>query len=130
MRSQIAEGGTILGVPEQVKVKLELHLFAIGDAQAVSWSPDPTDIIHIVYNFHKPPKGFTGGGIRLFDVRIEDGMRRVTTSFRDMEIGDNNMLLFPENVRSAGLPVLCPTRAFADGLFVICGSLRQGPASE
>jgi Rps23 Pro-64 3,4-dihydroxylase Tpa1-like proline 4-hydroxylase len=84
----------------------------------------------MVYNFHKQPKGFMGGGIRLFDGRIENGMRRMTTSFRDMEIGDNNLLIFPDNVRSAGLPVHCPSRAFADGLFVICGSLRQGPASE
>lgn len=62
LRSQMAQGGTILGVPEQVKVKLEFHLFAIGDAQAVPWNPDPADILHIVYNFHKQPKNFTGGG--------------------------------------------------------------------
>jgi hypothetical protein len=130
LRSQLAQGGTILSVPEQVKVKLEFHLFAIGDAQVVPWNPDPTDILHMVYNFHKQPKGFTGGGVRLFDGRIENGTRRVTTSFRDMEIGDNNLLIFPENVRSAGLPVHCPTRAFADGLFAICGSLCQGYASE
>src|SRR5262249_41158745 len=55
LRSQIAQGGTILGVPEQVKVKLELRLLAIGDAQAVSWNPDPTHILHVVYHFHKPP---------------------------------------------------------------------------
>lgn len=130
LRSQLAQGGAILGVPEQVKVKLEFHLFAIGDAQAVPLNPDPADILNMVYNFHKQPKGFTGGGVRLFDERIENGTRGVTTSFRDMEIGDNNLLIFPENVRSAGLPVHCPTRAFADGLFIICGSLRQGYASE
>jgi hypothetical protein len=128
--SQMAQGGAILGVSDQPEVKLEIHLFAIGDAQAVSWDPNPADILHMVYNFHKQPKGFTGGGVRLFDGRIENGMRRATASFRDVEISDNNLLIFSGDVVGAGLPVHCPTRAFADGLFVICGSLRRGLASE
>jgi Rps23 Pro-64 3,4-dihydroxylase Tpa1-like proline 4-hydroxylase len=128
--SQIAQGGAILGVSHQAEVKLEFQLFAIGDTRAVSWDPNPADVLHMLYNFHKQPKGFTGGGVRLFDGRIENGTRRVTASFRDVETGDNDLLIFPENVLGAGLPVHCPTHAFADGLFVICGSLRQGSASD
>jgi hypothetical protein len=130
LRSQMAHGGAILGVPDRAEVELQFRLFAIGDTQAVSWDPNPADILHMMYHFHKQPKGFTGGGVRLFDGRIENGMRRATASFRDVEIGDNNLLIFPENVVGAGLPVHCPTRAFADGLFVIRGSLRRGSASE
>jgi len=130
LRSRMALGGSIVGVPEQTEIELEFRLFAIGDTQTVSWDPNPADILHMMYHFHKQPKGFTGGGIRLFDGRIENGMRRPTASFRDVEIGDNNLLIFPENVISAGLPVRCPTRSFADGLFGIRGSLRRGRSSE
>lgn len=130
LRSQMAQGGGILGVPDQVEVELQFRLFAINDTQAVSWDANPADVLHMMYHSHKQPKGFTGGGIRLFDCRTENGMRHATTSFRDVEIGDNNLLIFPEHVVSAGLPVRCPTRAFADGLFVIHGTLRRGPTGE
>ena len=128
LRSQTAYAGAILGVPDQVEVELQFRLFAIGDTQAVSWHADPAHVLHMMYHFHKQPKGFTGGGVRLFDGRMENGMRR--TGFRDVEIGDNGLLIFPEHVVSTGLPVRCPTRAFADALFVIHGTLRRGPAGE
>jgi SM-20-related protein len=130
LRSRMAHGGSIIGVPDQTEIELEFRLFAIGDTQTVSWDQNSADILHMMYHFHKQPKGFTGGGIRLFDGRIENGMKRPTASFRDVEIGDNNLLIFPENVVSAGLPVRCPTRSFADGLFGIRGSLRRGRPSE
>jgi SM-20-related protein len=128
LRSHMAHGGAILGDPDPGEFELQFRLFAIGDTQAVSWGADPARVLHMTYHFHKQPKGFTGGGVRLFDGRMENGMRR--TSFRDVEIGDNTLLIFPEHVVSTGLPVRCPTRAFADGVFVIHGILRRGPAGE
>jgi SM-20-related protein len=130
LRSQLARGVAILDIPDQAEVELRLRLFAIGDAQAVSWEPNPADVLYMMYHFYKQPKGFTGGGIRLFDGRTENGIRPAMASFRDVEIGNNDMLIFPEKVVGAGLPVRCPTRAFADGLFVVRGIMRRGPASE
>ena len=130
LRSQLTQGVAILGIPDQAEVELRLCLFAIGDTQAVCWEPNPADVVHMVYHFYKQPKGFTGGGIRLFDGRMENGMRPAMASFRDLEIGNNDMLIFPEKVVGAGLPVRCPTRAFADELFVVRGILRRGLVSE
>ena len=130
LRSQMAHGGGILGVSEQAGVEPQFRLFAISDTQAISWDPNPADLIYMMYYFHKQPKGFMGGGIRLFDGRTENGKQRAAASFRDLDIGDNGLLMFPKHVVSAGLPVRCPTRAFADGLFIICGILRGGPVSE
>jgi hypothetical protein len=65
----------------------------------------------------------------LFDSGAEGGTGPAKASFRDVEISNNAMLIFPEKIRGAGLPVRCPSRAFADGLFVVGGSLRRGPAS-
>jgi SM-20-related protein len=130
LRSYAAEGVAILRIPDQTEVELRLRLFAIGDTQAVSWEPNPADVLYLMYHFYKQPKGFTGGGIRLFDGRTGNGMRCAMTSFRDVEIGDNDVLIFPEKVVGAGLPVRCPTRAFADELFVVRGIMRRGTASE
>jgi hypothetical protein len=130
MRCKMAEGVAILGIPDQAEVELQLRLFAIGDAQTVAWERNPADVLYVMYHFYKQPKGFTGGGIRLFDGRTENGMRPAMASFRDVEIGNNDMLIFPEKVVGAGLPVRCPTRAFAEGLFVVRGIIRRGPASE
>jgi hypothetical protein len=130
LRLQLAQGVAILGTPDRAVVELELRLFAIGDAQAVSWEPNPAHVLYMMYQFYKQPKAFTGGGIRLFDGRTENGMGRAMASFRDVEIGNNEMLIFPEKVVGAGLPVRSPTRALADGLFVVRGILRLGPASE
>ena len=127
--SLLAQGAGIFGT-DHAEVELRLRLFAIGDAQAISWEPNPADVLYMMYHFYKQPKGFTGGGIRLFDGRTENGMRPAIASFRDVEIGNNDMLIFPEKVVGAGLPVRCPTRAFADGLFVVRGIMRRGPASE
>ena len=128
LRSLLAHGAGIFGT-DQAEVELQLRLFAIGDAQAVSWEPNSADVLYVLYHFYKEPKGFTGGGIRLFDSRAEGGTGPAKASFRDVEISNNAMLIFPEKVRGAGLAVRCPSRAFADGLFVVGGSLRRGPAS-
>ncbi len=128
--SQLAHGSVILGVFEQAEVRPQFRLLAIGDTQAVSWDPNPADILYMMYHFHKQPKGFMGGGIRLFDGRTENGKRCAAASFRDLEIGDNDLLIFPAHVVNAGLPVRCPTRNFVDELFVIRGTLCRGSASE
>lgn len=40
-------------------------------------------------------------------------------SFRDVEIADNALLIFPGQVVNAGLPVRCEAHAFADRLFAL-----------
>src|SRR5262249_12605138 len=129
LRSVLAQSVGIFAIADQTEVDLRLRLFAIGDAQTVSWEPNPADVLYVLYHFYKEPKGCTGGGVRLFDSRADDGIGPAKASFRDVEISNNAMLIFPEKVRGAGLPVRCPTHAFADGLFVVGGSLRRGPAS-
>ena len=76
----------------------------------------------LVYHFHKDPKAFTGGGVRLFDGDIEDSDYG-RAAFRDVEISDNAALIFPGDVVRAGLPVYCASGAFTDSLFVLQGSL-------
>jgi SM-20-related protein len=108
---------------------IESKLFALGDAQALPTAARPEDVLTFVYHFHKSPRAFTGSGVRLFDGQTDNGMLRASDSFRDLEIKDNALLVFPSYVVCAGLPVHCPTKAFADGLFAVRGTLRKGAAA-
>jgi hypothetical protein len=123
LRSHIAEGGAILGLAEPVEVELNLRLLAVGDTQALALDKTSVDVAYLVYHFHKQPKKFTGGGIRVFDSQA--GNATSPTRFRDVEVGDNDLLIFPAHLVSAGLPVRCPEGTFEDSLFVIHGILRR-----
>lgn len=128
LRSHVSKGGAILGLAEQVELELKLLLFAIGDTQALVLDTSPLDIAYLVYQFHKQPKKFTGGGMRLFDSQSDSAAGQAR--FRDVEIGDNDLLFFPAHVVSAGLPVHCPEGGLEDRLFVLCGALRRRRAHD
>jgi hypothetical protein len=106
---------------------LDCRMFAVGDAQVLPIEAKPGDVVSLVYHFHNQPKAFTGGGVRLFDGRMENGIARSSDTFRDLDIKENALVLFSSNAVSAGLPVRCQSQAFSDGLFAIRGTLRRGP---
>ncbi len=116
LRPHVYQSCAALGVPQLLD--LRLGLFAIGDGDAISWEAQPETSLIVVYHCYKQPKAFSGGGIRLFDCRIENSAKRAA-GFRDIEIEDNSALIFPSDVVSAGLPVHRETSASGDGLFVL-----------
>ena len=130
LRSHVYKSCAALGLPGLPGFGLQLGLFAIGNGNAICWEPQPDNTLFIVYHCHNQPKAFTGGGIRLFDCRIENSVRCSAAAFRDIEINDNNALIFPSGIVSAGLPVQCETKALKDRLFVLLGMARQGAPSE
>jgi SM-20-related protein len=113
------------GLTEDQAFDLEFEMFALGNAQAIPTQSRRGDVLSFVYHFHNSPKAFTGGGVRLFDGQTDHGMTRASDTFRDLEIKENALLMFPSSVICAGLPVHCPAKAFADGLFAIRGTLRK-----
>ena len=128
LRTHLEKGCTAIGLSELLGGDLQLELFAIGNGNAVCWEAAPENALVMVYHCCKQPKAFTGGGIRLFDRRIEQDARGSATLFRDIEIDDNSALMFPGNAVSAGLPVRCETNDFDDDLFVLLGRVRPGVA--
>lgn len=116
-----------LGVSDPVDTRINCRLLAVGDGGAVDLDRNSDDLLCFVYHFYQQPKGFIGGGIRLFDGALASGARRVIDTFRDVDIADNALLIFPGHVVNAGLPVRCEGLAFADRLFTVCGALRRGP---
>ncbi len=69
-----------------------------------------------VYYFHRQPKGFSGGDLRLHAIApMADGTRR----FNDIPPDQDTFVLFPAWVPHEVRPVICPSRAFADSRFAV-----------
>jgi len=122
LRSKVEKSRAMFRISESLETHARFRLFAIGDTQAVPLDTEGDDVLRLVYQFHRKPKMFTGGGIRLFDTQIGSAKR---TAFRDLEVEDNSLLIFPADVVSAGLPFHCEKPASADGPFVVSGTLRR-----
>ncbi len=69
-----------------------------------------------VYYFHRQPKGFSGGDLRLHAIApMADGTRR----FNDISPDLDMFVLFPAWVPHEVRPVHCPSGAFGDSRFAV-----------
>jgi Rps23 Pro-64 3,4-dihydroxylase Tpa1-like proline 4-hydroxylase len=83
-----------------------------------------------VYFFHREPKGFAGGELRLYDTR-EEGERRVPAeTFQVVEPVSNRLAVFPSREYHEVVAVRCPSRAFADSRFAVTSWIRRADAPD
>ena len=76
-----------------------------------------------VYYFHRPPKAFSGGDLRLHAIApAADGTRH----FTDIPPDQDMFVLFPSWVPHEVRKVSCPSGAFADSRFAINCWYRSG----
>ena len=111
---------------------LELEITAYGDGAfyrahtdtGIPGRDDPAQpkerdprLLSAVYYFHRQPKGFSGGALRLFrwgQCDFED-----PANFRDFEPADNRLVTFLSWSRHEVRPVTCPSQRFEDYRFAI-----------
>jgi SM-20-related protein len=121
--------------------KLNIPSFLIGDIEAQltmhnnanfykmhndNGSPDTSSrFFTYVYYFHRIPKGFTGGELRLYDSKVENNYYVAADTFRTVEPHNNSIVFFLSRYMHEVLEVSCPSKAFADSRFTINGWLRQ-----
>jgi SM-20-related protein len=74
-----------------------------------------------VYFFHREPKAFRGGELRLYDSRRENGEWVSTGNYHSIEPQQNQIVFFPSMLLHEITPVECPSRAFADSRFTVNG---------
>jgi SM-20-related protein len=106
--------------------EVELQLVAHGDGaffkrhiDTTTDSPtEHTRVLSGVYYFHRHPKAFTGGALRLY--AIGDNTR-----FVDIEPAHNTLLAFPSWGPHEVMPVQVPSGRFADSRFAINCWFRQ-----
>lgn len=84
-----------------------------------------TRVLTYVYYFYQEPKPFSGGNLRIYDSRIENNYYVQADSFQDVNPINNSIVFFPSHYMHEVLPIVCPSRQFADSRFTINGWVRQ-----
>jgi len=92
-----------------------------------SGSPETdTRVISYVYYFHKQPKNFSGGNLRLYATEWNNNYALNEREFIDIEPHNNSIVFFDSRCKHEVMPVSCPSRRFEDGRFTLNGWFRAG----
>ena len=75
------------------------------------YTPGGRRRLTMVYYFHRRPRRFTGGRLRLFDLGGEQSI--------DVDPTHDSLLVFPSYARHEVETISCPDGAFADGRFAV-----------
>jgi Rps23 Pro-64 3,4-dihydroxylase Tpa1-like proline 4-hydroxylase len=111
--------------------RAEAQVTASNDGDFFRWHNDnghgeiASREITFVYFFHREPKQFQGGELRLYDSRWEDGMYRPQATCRTVVPQQNQAILFLSSLAHEITPVECPSKAFADSRFTLNGWLHR-----
>jgi Rps23 Pro-64 3,4-dihydroxylase Tpa1-like proline 4-hydroxylase len=75
--------------------------------------------------FHREPRPFLGGELRLYDSRAESGRWVAGTRFTAIAPERNTAVFFPSHFMHEVATVHCPSRAFGDSRFTLNGWLHR-----
>lgn len=78
-------------------------------------------VLTFVYYFHGQPKAFTGGQLRVYDHKVQNGYHYAADTYRTVEPNDNSIVFLAAEEMHEVLMVNCPSRAFMDSRFTING---------
>jgi SM-20-related protein len=78
-----------------------------------------------VYFFHREPKAFHGGELRLYESRWENGAYVPTSRYRSILPEQNQVVFFPSALIHEITPVECHSSAFSDSRFTVNGWLHR-----
>jgi SM-20-related protein len=110
---------------------LEVQLTASNHAEFFRAHTDNDDgelrgrELTFVYFFHREPRRFGGGELRIFDTVQTQGAPTATEFFQLIYPLQNQIVFFPSSYLHEILPVICPSREFADSRFTVNGWVRQ-----
>jgi SM-20-related protein len=102
---------------------IELEMVAHGDGAfftkhfdtSMRTNSSGNRAISAVYYFHKLPKSFSGGVLRLYSLVDSGG----EGSFVDVEPSNDTLVFFPSWFPHEVMPVMCPSGRFEDSRFAI-----------
>jgi len=72
-----------------------------------------------IYYFYRDPKLFTGGDLRLYDLRAKPSSNSSPDAFVTIAPEQNTLLVFPSELGHEVMPVIQRTGNFADFRFVV-----------
>jgi len=131
----------IKAVLAQVLHKLGMEEFSIAGVEAQITASNDGDFFHFhsdnssqpvasrhltfVYFFHREPRQFEGGELRIHDARLEGGGYVSQGRYQTIVPQQNQIVFFPCELLHEITPVKCPSQLFADSRFTLNGWLRQ-----
>ena len=131
----------IKAVLPQVLGTLGMAEFAISDVEAQLTASNHGDFFHFhsdngsdrvasrrltfVYFFHREPRQFEGGELRIHDARLEEGTYVSQGSYQTIAPQQNQIVFFPCELLHEITSVNCASRRFADSRFTLNGWLRR-----
>jgi SM-20-related protein len=109
-----------LGIAPFDPARFEVEMVAHGDGaffsrhEDIVIRPGMTNyrVISAVYYFHRLPKSFSGGVLRIHPIGE-------AASFVDIEPANDKLIFFPSWVPHEVMPVVCPSARFEDSRFAI-----------
>ena len=121
--------------------KLGMEEFSIADVEAQITASNDGDFFHFhsdngsdrvasrqltfVYFFHREPRQFEGGELRIHDARLEEGTYLSEGSYQTIVPQQNQIVFVPCELLHEITPVNCTSQLFADSRFTLNGWLRR-----
>ncbi|HTS08871.1 MAG TPA: 2OG-Fe(II) oxygenase [Candidatus Eisenbacteria bacterium] len=131
----------IKSVLPDVLEKLGMQEFAIRDVEAQITASNDGDFFHFhndngnapvssrhltfVYFFHREPKRFEGGELRIHDARLHADAYVSEGTYQTIKPQQNQIVFFPCELMHEITTVECPSKSFADSRFTLNGWLRH-----
>ncbi len=131
----------IKSVLPQVLEKLGMEPFTIAMTEAQITASNDGDYFHFhsdsgngpvaartltfVYFFHREPRQFEGGELRIHDAQLTDGIYASEGSYQAIDPQQNQIVFFRSELMHEVTPVKCSSGLFADSRFTLNGWLRK-----
>ncbi len=131
----------IKSVLPQVLERLGMEEFSIADVEAQITASNDGDFFHchddngsegvasrhltFVYFFHREPRQFEGGELRIHDAHLQDAGYVSDGSYQTIVPQQNQIVFFPCELVHEITPVQCGSQHFADSRFTLNGWLRR-----
>jgi Rps23 Pro-64 3,4-dihydroxylase Tpa1-like proline 4-hydroxylase len=131
----------IKSVLPQVLEKLGMDEFTIRDVEAQITASNDGDFFHLhddngsegvaarqltfVYFFHREPRQFEGGELRIHDAHLKGGRSICDGTYRTIVPRQNQIVFFPCELQHEITAVECRSQQFADSRFTLNGWLRR-----
>jgi Rps23 Pro-64 3,4-dihydroxylase Tpa1-like proline 4-hydroxylase len=120
-----------LGMDDFAVARFEAQITASNDGDFFRFHSDngsdrvASRYLTFVYFFHREPRQFEGGELRIHDARMENGAYVSNGTYRTIAPRQNQIVFFPCNLLHEITPVKCPSGCFADSRFTLNGWLRR-----
>lgn len=120
-----------LGMEEFTISAVEAQITASSDGDFFRFHSDngsntvASRYLTFVYFFHREPRQFEGGELRIHNARLEGESYVSAGDYEEISPRQNQIVFFPCELMHEITPVKCPSRQFADSRFTLNGWLRR-----